>query len=67
MLAWLAGNAATIIISALLLAVVILLVRSVVRGKASCGGDCSACAGQNREKISGGCRSCPHGESCRRR
>ena len=55
MLEWLAANAATIIISLVLLAVVCLIVWKLVRDKksgkggCSCGGSCSGC---------GACRSC---------
>ena len=54
MLEWLAANAANIVISLVLLAVVCLIVRKLVkdkksgRGGCSCGGDCAGC---------GACRS----------
>lgn len=48
MLEWLVNNLATIIISALLLAVVVLVVCSMVRqkrkGRSSCGCNCASCA-----------------------
>lgn len=48
MLEWILANAATIIISLVLIAVVFLIVRKMVKdkrsGKASCGCDCGTCA-----------------------
>ncbi len=48
MLEWISANAATIIISLVLIAVVFLIVRKMVKdkrsGKASCGCDCGTCA-----------------------
>lgn len=49
MLEWLAANAATIIISLVLLAAVCLIVRKLVKDKrsgkggCSCGGNCASC------------------------
>ena len=59
MLAWLTANAATIIISLLLAAVVFLIIRGMVRGRvggcADCGscGSCSAC-----RASASGCEAC---------
>lgn len=57
MLSWLAGNAATIIISAALLVIVYLIVRGLVRGRiktcGDCGGECGA-----------GCSACQFHGSC---
>ena len=44
---WLASNAANIIVTAVLIAVVTLIVRKMIRdrkdGKSSCGGNCGSC------------------------
>lgn len=48
MFSWIAANIGTVIVCALLLAVVALVVRSMIRnkkqGKSSCGCGCSTCA-----------------------
>ena len=48
MFAWLAQNIGTIIISAILLAIVVAIVRYLIRqkkqGKYSCGANCAHCA-----------------------
>lgn len=55
MLAWIMGNMATIIISAVLLLVVAAVIASMVRGKrkgkSSCGCGCAGCA------MNGACHS----------
>mgnify|MGYP004554066887 FL=1 len=57
MLNWLTANLSTIIVSAVLLAIVIListyLIRQKKAGKNSCGGNCAHCA------MHGGCHSGP--------
>lgn len=49
MLAWIAANAGTIVVSFLLLAIVTAISLSLIhnkkQGKSSCGGNCSACGG----------------------
>lgn len=49
MLQWICENISTILVSLMLLAVVILIVRSMIRdkkqGKSSCGGNCASCGG----------------------
>ena len=49
MLQWICENIGTIAVGLVLLAVVILVVRIMVRdkkqGKSSCGGNCAGCAG----------------------
>lgn len=53
MLAWITGNIGTILISAVLLLVVVLIIRKLVKdkkkGKSSCGCNCAHCA------MSGSC------------
>ena len=53
MLSWLAANLINILLVAVIAAVVILLIRGMIRdkkaGKSSCGGNCAAC---------GACSSC---------
>ena len=48
MLHWISANLSTILISIALLAIVVLIIRSLVRqkkqGKSSCGAGCSHCA-----------------------
>ncbi len=57
MLSWLAANAATILISAFLLALIVLIVRGLVRGRIKTCDECgSGC---------GGCSACKFSESCR--
>lgn len=55
MFAWLAENITTIIISLVLIAVVVMIIRKTVKdkkqGKSSCGCNCSKCA------MSGMCHS----------
>ncbi|MCD8323271.1 MAG: FeoB-associated Cys-rich membrane protein [Oscillospiraceae bacterium] len=71
MLAWLAANAATIIISAILAVIVFFLIRAVVTNKVSCGGDCASC-GAHPHPASGGtdpqdvnvCAHCASSSSC---
>ena len=49
MLTWILENAATILISAVILLAVVIIVRGMAKGKiktcSDCGGDCSACHG----------------------
>ncbi len=49
MFAWIIENIATIIVSLILIAIVALIVVKLVsdkkKGKSSCGGNCSLCAG----------------------
>lgn len=49
MIAWICENAGTIVLSAGMLAVVGLILRSLIRdkkaGKSSCGGNCAHCKG----------------------
>ena len=49
MLQWICENISTILVSLVLLAVVILIVRGMIRdkkqGKSSCGGNCASCGG----------------------
>lgn len=45
MFAWLAANAATIIISAVLLVIVGLILRGMARGRIKTCGDCGSCGG----------------------
>lgn len=65
MLAWLSANAATILISAALLVIVVLIVRGMIAKRITgCGGDCascgSACAAPVRPAACApeGCASC---------
>ena len=57
MLNWLTANLSTIIVSAILLAIVILISTHLIRqkkaGKNSCGGNCAHCA------MHGGCHGRP--------
>ncbi len=43
MIAWLAANAATIIVAAVLAVIVFFLIRAVATDKVGCGGDCAHC------------------------
>ena len=49
MLQWISANIGTIVVGLILLAVVVLIVRTMIRdkkqGKSSCGGNCAGCAG----------------------
>ena len=45
MFAWLAANAATILISAALVVIVGLIIRGMVRGRIKTCGDCGSCGG----------------------
>ena len=56
MLAWIAENAATIIISAVLLAVVFLIVRGMLKGRIKTCGDCADCGSP--------CAGCRFRENC---
>lgn len=53
MFSWLAANAATIIISAILAVIVFFLVRAVVTNRVSCGGNCANC-GHHPQPAAGG-------------
>ncbi len=65
MFLWLKANAATIIISAVLLIAVAAIIRGMVRSKVSiCGGDCSACGGHSEADGDPVCKSCPHSGAC---
>lgn len=66
MLTWLAENAATILISAVILVVVGLIIRGMVRGKIKTCGDCGSCSGAcASERESAGCGACPFSGNCR--
>lgn len=67
MLAWLAENAATILISAALIALVALLIRAVVKGRVGCSGDCAGCAGHGAAPAKTGspCGTCQFHDRCR--
>ncbi len=56
MLAWLAENAATILIAAALAVLVFFIVRGLIRGNVKACGDCG-----------GGCSACQYGEACQSR
>ena len=60
MLAWLSSNLATILVSLILAAVVVLIVRQMLldkkAGKHLCGGSCGSCGG--------GCSGCPMQGKC---
>ncbi len=47
MLAWIIGNIGTIVIAAVLLAVIVLIIRYMIgnkkKGKSSCGSGCASC------------------------
>ena len=47
MIAWLAENLGTILISVALIALIVLIIRSMIRdkkmGKSTCGGSCASC------------------------
>lgn len=66
MLAWLTANAATILISAVLLVIVGLIIRGMVQGKVKSCGDCASCGGAcaSGTEVSG-CQACRFSESCR--
>ena len=56
MFTWLAANAATIVISAVLLGVVVLIVRGMLRGRIKTCDTCGACGS--------GCSACQFGGQC---
>lgn len=58
MFAWLAANAATLLISAALLVIVGMIVRGMLRGRIKTCGDCGSCGG------SSACSACQHSGSC---
>ncbi|MGM9615419.1 MAG: hypothetical protein ACI3W7_07825 [Oscillospiraceae bacterium] len=62
MFAWLAANAATILISAVLLLIVGLIIRGMIQGKVKTCGDCGSCGAGCKD---GGCQACRFSESCR--
>ena len=49
MLHWISANLSTILITLVLIAIVVLIIRGLVRqkkqGKSSCGGNCASCGG----------------------
>jgi len=55
MFLWILENAATVLISAAILAAVVFIVRGMVKGKiktcSDCGGSCSACRGACTKKT----------------
>ena len=60
MMAWIINNAATIVISVVLSAVVFFIVRGMVRGEIkSC--DCGSCAASDGPS---GCAACPFSGNC---
>lgn len=58
MFAWLAANAATILISAVLLLIVGLIIRGLVRGKVKICGDCGSCGACAAGCKGSGCQAC---------
>ena len=48
MLHWISANLSTILITLVLIAIVVLIIRSLIcqkkQGKSSCGGNCAGCA-----------------------
>lgn len=65
MLTWLAENAATILISAVLLLIVGLIIRGMLRGRIKTCGDCGSCSGAcASEGGSAGCGTCPFSGKC---
>lgn len=67
MLEFLAQNYGSILVGAILLAIVVLIIRKLVKdkraGKSSCGGNCSAC-GHNCAACGGHCAEhTPHGKN----
>lgn len=65
MFAWLAANAATILISAVLLLIVGLIIRGMVRGKVKTCDDCGSCGACAAGSESSGCQACRFSGSCR--
>lgn len=57
MFAWLAANAATILISAVLLLIVGFIIRGLVKGRIKTCGDCASC-GACGAGCEGGCPAC---------
>ena len=58
MLSWLAANAATIVISAVILVIVGLIIRGMARGKVKTCGDCGSCGSPcGGCQFSGQCQS----------
>lgn len=60
MFAWLAANAATILISAVLLLIVGLIIRGMIQGKVKTCGDCGSCGAGCKD----GCQACRFSGSC---
>lgn len=64
MLIWFAENAATILICAVLAAVVFLILRGMVRGRIKACGDCGSCGGCSVDDAASGCAACPYHGAC---
>ena len=66
MFAWLAANAATILISAVLIIIVGLIIRGMVRGRIKTCGDCGSCGGACASSGDGqsACSACRFSGQC---